>query len=125
MTEINDIKTIIETETIISDMIQSVVKNIANEIEITPLPDTKPVNSNIVIVKLSQLRRNNTLSPEYYIPAYQAKIVKQYLEPSKRGTDLITKLENIIENKCVKLGKNKYPLNNTTLSVIKKYYNSV
>lgn len=125
MTEINDIKTIIETETVISDMIQSVVKNIANEIEITPLPDTKPVNSNIIIVKLSQLRHNNTLSPEYYIPAYQAKIVKQYLEPSKRGTDLITKLENIIENKCVKLGKNKYPLNNTTLSVIKKYYNSV
>ena len=125
MTEINGLKTIIETETTILDMIQSVVKSIANEIETTPLPDTKPVNSNIVIVKLSQLRRNSTLSPEYYIPAYQAKIVKQYLEPSKRGTDLITKLKSIIENKCIKFGKNKYLLNDTTLSIIKKYYDSI
>ena len=125
MTGINSLKTIIETETTISNMIQSVVENIANEIETTPLPDTKPVNSNIVIVKLSQLRNNNTLSPEYYIPAYQAKIVKQYLEPSKRGTDLITKLKSIIENKCIRLGKNKYPLNDTTLFVIKKYYDSI
>lgn len=125
MTEINGLKTIIETETTILDMIQSVVESIANEIETTPLPDTKPVNSNIVIVKLSQLKRNSTLSPEYYIPTYQAKIIKQYLEPSKRGTDLITKLKNIIESKCIKLGKNKYPLNDTTLSIVKKYYDSI
>ena len=125
MTGINSLKTIIETETTILDMIQSVIESIANEIENTPLPDTKPMNQNVVIVKLSQLRRNSTLSPEYYIPAYQAKIVKQYLEPSKRGTDLITKLKNTIENKCIKLGKNKYPLNDITLSVIKKYYDSI
>lgn len=125
MTGINSLKTIIKTETTISNMIQSVIESIANEIETTPLPDTKPVNSNIVIVKLSQLRRNNTLSPEYYIPAYQAKIVKQYLESSKRGTELIAKLENIIENKCIKLGKNKYPLNDTTFSIVKKYYDSI
>lgn len=125
MTGINSLKTIIKTEITISNMIQSVIESIANEIETTPLPDTKPVNSNIVIVKLSQLRRNSTLSPEYYIPTYQAKIVKQYLEPSKRGTDLMTKLKNIIESKCIKLGKNKYPLNDTTLSIVKKYYDSI
>lgn len=125
MTETNGLKTIIEAETIISNIIQSVVESIANEIETTPLPDTKPIKSNIIIVKLSQLRNTNTLSPEYYIPTHQAKIVKQYLEPSKRGTELITKLKNIIENKYIKLGKNKYTLNDTTLSIIKKYYDSV
>lgn len=125
MTKINGLKTIIETETTILDMIQSVVESIANEIENTPLPDTKPINQNVVIVKLSQLRNNNTLSPEYYIPAYQAKIVKQYLEPSKRGTDLITKLKNVIENKYIKIGTHRYKLNDTTLSVIKKYYDSI
>lgn len=125
MTEINGLKTIIETETTILNMIQSVVESIANEIETTPLPDTKPINSNIVIVKLSKLKHNNTLSPEYYIPAHQAKIVKQYLEPSKRGTDLITKLKNVIENKYIKIGTHRYKLNDTTLSVIKKYYDSI
>lgn len=125
MTKINSLKTIIETETTISNMIQSVVENIANEIETTPLPDTKPINSNIVIVKLSKLKHNNTLSPEFYIPECQAKIVKQYLEPSKRGIDLITKLKNVIENKYIKIGTHRYKLNDTTLSIIKKYYDSV
>ena len=118
----NDLRNTLELEKCVEKMVQNLKQKVANEIEHTPLKETKIISSNIVVIRLSNLQRN-ILTPENYIPAIQAKYVAQSLDGVVTAHAFIKKIEDMIEKRSVKIGSNTYPLNDITIGILKTYYN--
>lgn len=85
------------------------------------LKTAKVLVGNIVIVKFSALERS-IWSPEYYIPKSQADFVEQYIGNIETAHAFAKKMEEMIENRRVVLKSKSYPLNDTTVGILIKYY---
>lgn len=118
----DDLRNILELEKSVANMLQNLKMKISYEIEHTSLNDVQVISSNIIILKFSKLQRN-IWTPEYYIPSIQAKYVSQYLENVVTVHDFVKKVKDMITNRNVKIGSNIYPLNDTTIKILQKYYN--
>lgn len=118
-----DLKEIINAEKSIIDMINALKEDITTEIETTPLKDVKPIAQNIVIVKLSHLQ-NSVWSPRYYIPAAQANYVRKSLDGVSTAHSFVKKMKEMIERRGTTINRQFYRFNDTTVSILKKYYSS-
>lgn len=118
MMNINDV---LEMEKSVEKMISQLKEQIIKEIEETPLKDVKPIASNIVVIRLSQIQ-NNIWSPEYYIPSVQAQYVDAALSNISTAHSFMKKVDEMIEKRGVKIGVNFHRLNDATISILKKYY---
>ena len=74
----------------------------------------------VAIVKFSQIQ-NSVWNAEYYIAEVQAKYIEQVLANTTTASAFIKKLSEIIEKKQVRINGNTYAINDTTISVLKKY----
>lgn len=78
----------------------------------------------IAYVNLSTVLREKSLSPEAYIPAAQADIVRKALNSCSTIAELVLKISHIIQTGSVVLnssgGKYTYRLNAHTLEVLKR-----
>lgn len=102
--------------TTINDLKEKIVKEIAEEPGVF-----KPISKNIVIVKFSDLQ-HSVWSPEYYIPSVQADYVRQELASVTTAHSFVNKMEEMIKKRGVKIGVNFHRFNDTTVSILEKYY---
>lgn len=70
-------------------------------------------------------RRSVILSPEYYIPASQAKYVEKALSGVHTATDLAKRLASLIKDNKVTINGDACLLNETTISILKKYLTNI
>lgn len=120
----DSLKNVLEMEKQIKEMVQHIKNEIVGETENTPIDGVKPLSKNMAVVSFSNLK-NNIWTPEYYIPSAQAKYIEQALEHITTASAFVSKMEEIILNKKVKIGSNTYPINDTTIGVLKKYLNGM
>ena len=115
-----NLKELLEVEKSIKTMINELKQRIIKETVETPLDGVKPISKNICIVKMSNLQYN-VWSPEYYLPEKQAEYVEKSLESVSTIHSFVEIIKKTIEQKYVKIGQNRYRLNENTISVLKKY----
>lgn len=115
------LKQIIETENSFSKMIDELKKSIVTEIEETPIEGVQKINSIISIVSFSALSKGTILTAEYYISGAQARYVNDALKSVSTAASFIKKLQEMIDKKSVILKGAKYPLNDQTIEILKKY----
>lgn len=113
----------IQMEKSITDIIQQAKKDIVKEIEETEIKDVKKIAENICIVKLSQLQ-HNIWTPEYYLSHVQAAYVTAALDSVSTASSFVKKIKTMIDNRYVKIGQNIHYLNDTTIGILSKHYNS-
>lgn len=111
---------IIKQEEKIKETIDKLKKEIFSHVQKSDFPDVKKISSNISIVKFSELV-NNIWSPEYYIPATQAKYIEQALSTITTGTAFIKKVTEMVERKGVKINCYFHPFHPVVIEVLKKY----
>lgn len=111
---------ILKIEQSISNMIEDLKTQIIDDISGKPLDDVTTITKNICIVKLSKLRKD-VWSPEYYLPYKQAEYVGHAIKDIPTIHSFISKISEIIKSEYVKIGQNKYRLNDATLSILQKY----
>lgn len=117
---------ILEIEKQIEEMICSISAQACAEIENSPMPGVKKLGGNAVAVKLSEVMKNHNLilTPEYYIPESQARVVATALSGVKRASELQKKVMEMLRTKSVKIGGNTHVLNPQTLAVLANYVTS-
>ena len=111
---------IIKQEEKIKETIDKLKKEISSHVQKSDFPDVKVISSNISIVKFSELV-NNIWSPEYYIPATQAKYIEQVLDTITTGTAFIKKVKEMVEQKGVKIKSTFHPFHPVVIETLKKY----
>lgn len=116
----NSLQDILRVERLISDLLKSIQNSIVNETENREYDGMKKINNSCCITKQSLLK-NNIWSVEYYHPHAQAAHIAAALSGIKTATAFMDKLTNMIENRYIEIGKNKYHLNDTTISILIKY----
>jgi len=115
-----NLKEAIAVEKDIFNIIERAISMIEQTIKSCPSGNITRVSNNTFIVKLSALDSTN-LSPVYYDPYAQARLVRSYLEKAQTATGLVNRLNKIIEDGYVE----GYParvrerLNKDTLSILK------
>ena len=114
------INEIIEQEEEIKKTIDKLKAEIFSHVQKSEFPNVKKISSNIVIVKSSNLV-NNIWSPEYYIPATQAKYIEQALDKITTGTAFIKKVTEMVEQKGVKINYHFHPFHPVVIEILKKY----
>lgn len=117
---INKLSDVLRIEESIQDLLNNVKARIVEDIKNTNLPHVKKINSFCVVVKFSQIERN-IWSPEYYIQDKQAEYVNTAISSCSTAITLLKKLQTIIEDRKVKIGKNVHYLNDATISVLEKH----
>ena len=115
------LKQIIEAEDSFLKMIDELKKRIVTEIEETPIEGVQKVNSIISIVSFSALSKGTILTAEYYISDAQARYVNDALKSVSTAASFVKKLQEMIDKKSVILKGTKYPLNDQTIEILKKY----
>ena len=115
------LKQIIEAENSFSKVIDELKKSIVTEIEETPIEGVQKINSIISIVSFSALSKGTILTAEYYISDAQAHYINDALKSVSTAASFIKKLQEMIDKKSVILKGIKYPLNEQTIEILKKY----
>lgn len=95
-------------------------KEIVDEIRKTEIKGVSRLSNNCVSVSFNSLTKG-ILTPEYYISDTQANYVDQALNGTRNAHLFFEKIQDMISEKKVKIGKNTHPLNNTTISILKKH----
>ena len=114
------INEIIEQEKKIKETIDKLKEEIFSHVQKSDFPNVKKISSNIVVVNSSNLV-NNIWSPEYYIPATQAKYIEQALSTITTGTAFIKKVTEMVEQKGVKINYHFHPFHPVVIEILKKY----
>ena len=109
-TELDAIK-----DRIIEDVQKQVLKN--------PLPGVTQLSSRAATVSLSSITTSKTmsLSARYYSSDAQANAVMKKLETCKTVATFVSTLEDMVEKQAIHLKDGSFPLNTSTLSVLKGY----
>ena len=115
-----NLQDIIEQEKAVAEMIQQLKQDIVETVGDTSIPGVKRISPIVAIVKFSQIQ-NSVWNAEYYIAEAQAKYIEQALANTTTASTFIKKLSEIIEKKQVRINGNIYAINDTTISVLKKY----
>lgn len=85
-----------------------------------PLEGVSHIAPNIITLKASSIQ-HNVWSPEYYIQEAQARNVEQALFSITTASSFVNKVREIITQRCVKIGANRFPLNDNTVRVLREY----
>lgn len=121
MADTMNLQEILRIEESISDLLETARNDIIQEIDKTEIEGVERINNFCAVIKLSKLQ-NNVWSPEYYIPHIQASYVAVALAGIKTASSFVKKVEDMIENRRVKIGQNVHYLNDTTVSILIKHY---
>ena len=114
------LKDIINAENQVAQMISELVSKVAADTREAKIDGVQQVSNNAVIVNFSRLDAW-IVDPAYYIQAKQADVVEQKLRTAKTATEFMNKLREMVDQKCVKLGRDKVRLNPTTLDILNTY----
>lgn len=114
----NNLKNVLEMEEKIKFTIQQIKKEIINETNTTSIPNVKKINKNTAVINLSDL---TNWSPNYYLANEQAKYIEKSFKNINTVTEFISKINEIIENKKIKIGNEICYINETTIDILKKY----
>lgn len=123
--KIDQVFDIMAKEQRIHRKIDNLKEEICQAIEARTMEGVEQVKSelNIAIVRFSAIKASNgfNLSPGYYLPKSQAEQVRRKLKPAVSMTDLLERIEEMCQKKCVVIGREIYQLNPNTLSVLAEY----
>ena len=114
------IEDIIKQEKEIKDTINKLKEEIYLHVQKSNIPNVKKISSNICVVNFSELV-TNIWSPEYYIPAIQAKYIEQALSTITTGTAFVKKVNEMVEQKGVKINYHFHPFHPVVIKLLKKY----
>lgn len=114
-----NLKEIMAMEEKVKAAVEELKADIKKEI-LKKQPGAKNISNNCCIIKLSNLQ-NNIWSPGYYNQSCQAEHIGKALESVTTVTAFNKKLNDIVEAREVKIGSNRYPINDYTIKIIKKY----
>ena len=116
---------ILQVEKTISEMIQQIKEQITEEVKETSVPGVNKISPIMFTVRLSTLKAHDVWAPEYYNNVSQAGIVAKAFSGTKTTSAFVTKAKDIIQNKHVVVRDSgftvTYRLNDTTVSIIRKY----
>ena len=116
---------ILQVEKTISEMIQQIKEQIAEEVKDTPVPGVTKISPSLFTVRLSTLKNHDVWTPEYYNNVSQAELVAKAFSGTKTTAAFITKAKDMILNQRVVVRDSgftvTYRLNDTTISIIRKY----
>ena len=115
------LKQIIEAENSFSKVIDELKKSIVTEIEETAVEGVKKVSSTITIVNFFTLAKESIWAPGYYNSSAQAHCVAESLKSASTAVSCTKKLQEMIDKKSVILKGTKYPLNEQTIEILRKY----
>lgn len=107
-----DIKKAIEQEKIIRTQLDVLKEEIVKKV-------SAGNNDNCMVIKTSDLRFG-ILSPDYYIPSAQARIVKNKIEKIETASAFLGCLREMISKKEVCINKTRYRLNENTIKILKQ-----
>ncbi len=113
------IEDIIKQEKEIKETINKLKEEIYLHVQKSNIPNVKKISSNICVVNFSELV-TNIWSPEYYIPAIQAKYIEQVLDTITTGTAFINKITEMINRKGVTIKSKFYPFHPVVIEILKK-----
>lgn len=107
----------------INALFEEVIEEIYNTILTTEMVGVQQQTSDFscATVSFTALSTSSILSAEYYIPKAQADLIKIVLNKSKSLTRLKNDIANIVEKKTVKINSYTYPINDTTIKILKNY----
>ena len=113
----------LEVERSMGELVSSLRTMIADEIRLHPLPEVRPLGdgSCCFVVAFSQLR-SMVLAPEFYSAAKQAELVERSLGGASGASlgGLTGKIEQLCEEKRVRVDGNTYHLNPETVRVLEE-----
>lgn len=109
-----------ELEAITAQMKSDIVEAVETA---QPLDGVKPIEGaglNCFTVQFSTICKQPTLnlSSEYYSQISQSAIVNRALASYSRATDIVARVENMIEEEQVVVNKEKYALNPSTIKAL-------
>lgn len=116
---------ILQVEKTISDMIQQIKEQIAEEVKETPVSGVNKIGQSVFTIRLSTLKNHDVWTPEYYNNVSQADIVAKAFSGTKTTSAFVTKAKDMILNQHAVVRDSgftvTYRLNDTTVSIIRKY----
>ena len=115
-----NLKEIMAMEEKVKAAIEELKADIKKETLKVKQPGIKKISDICCTIKFSNLQ-NNVWSPEYYNQSRQAEYIGKALESVTTLTAFTKKLNDIVEAREVKIGSNRYPINDSTIKIIKKY----
>lgn len=113
-----------EMEYHMQKVLEKIKNDLAEEIKKNSTKCYQESASNICTVNFKDLEKT-ILSPSYYHPRQQAKIVKTKLDMAKTPSEFVKFAKEMVSTKQVVLGKNKEPLNPKTIRIISEYLERV
>lgn len=119
-----NINEIIAMEKSIADMLSELTSQIAKTTSETPMDGVKIVATNIASVNVMSLDRG-ILCPSYYLQSAQADMVERKLREAKTATEFIGKIQNMIDEKKIKVNGEQIRLNTKTIEVLQSYLHNI
>ena len=116
----SDLQNVFALENSVKEMIQTLKAKLIDEIYHTPIPDVISIAPNMAIVRFSKLQ-HNILTPEYYIAETQANYVRRTLDGVVTAHVFIERINKMIDKRGTVINSVFYPLNDTTIQILKKY----
>lgn len=119
-----NLKEVKALETRIAKLVEEVRNAVVEDVRNTPMEGVKPVSASprACVVKLSTIMSHRCImSPEYYIQESQAALVEQKLANLTTATALTNAIHEMIANKSVKIGSDRHPLNDSTITVLQRF----
>jgi aromatic ring-opening dioxygenase LigB subunit len=114
------LKEIVALEKSVSDMLSELTSQIAKTTSETPMDGVKIVAHNVASVNIMSLD-HGILCPSYYLQSAQADMVERKLREAKTATEFISKIQNMIDEKKVKVNGGQIRLNPKTVEVLQSY----
>ena len=122
-----DVQKAIQSESEWEDVVKTLKKNIATAVETAPaLEGVRPVENAgghyCYTVSFSTIARQPSLnlSAKYYSQRSQADMVKSAISSCTRVKDVVLKVQKMIDEKQVVIGKERIALNQNTIAALQK-----
>ena len=116
------LRKIVKKEAETAFIIARIEYNIEEALKETKLDGVSSLGNGCQSVSLSTIANNELiLSPEYYSPETQAKLVGEYLSSAETGTALMSRIQDLTQKGYIKKGNNHERLNPKTISVLKRF----
>lgn len=118
-----NLKQLINEENEIVCKIQKLKEELFKTVGDAKLTGVNSISENCSVVSVSAIAKSNILSAEYYVPKTQAKIILDAFKSVKTANDFSRKLNEIIENKSVKLSSCNHKINDDIIKILEDFAN--
>lgn len=109
-------------ERMVESAVNALKRNCVKAVAEAPTMDgvsTLPSSPRCCVVSASAMFAAQNYSPSYFHQESQAEVVCRVLDPAYKSIQIEEKLREMIENKCARIGGVKYPLNPSTIDVLR------